>query len=952
MDASVAPPAHPLLERDGERAAIAGALDAARAGEGGVILIEGPPGIGKTRLLREACADAEERGLNILRARGGELEGGFAFGIVRQLFEPAVAAADPKRRRSLFEGAAGLAQPLLDPSLPPEPAPPGDPSFAPLHGLYWLGQGMATEEPLALVVDDAHWADEPSLRFLSFLARRIDELPIVLCIAVRPDEAGAGKRLLAALAAEPAAWLLRPRALSEQAVAAMLAELLGEEPAESFAVAVHTATLGNPFYLRELVRMLAAGGLDPGDAAAAATVRKLVPEAISDALVVRLGRLSAQARAIARAAAVLGDPADPDIAAGLAALDRATARPALTELVDAGILEGERPLRFAHPIVRSSIYANLAGPEREGLHHEAARSLADAGADPERIASHLLAVPPSGDAGVVEALSAAARQALTNGAPEAAATYGARALAEPPSAEQRVPVLVELSTAEALSRGPAAADHLREALELTEDPVGRGELAHALARLMTMSGQVAQGQETLLEAIEELGEREPELRLRLESEAMATAHVAPSMRGGVEALLSRSPPDPRTADTPAGRRLLAMFAIETVHRGTADRAGELATRALDDGTLLAEETSDSLMATLAANALMFADRFEEAHRAHSAALADAQARGSTLGVHTACYFRGACSYLWGRIPDAVADARRALDVGREYGWFVSVPPAAALLAHALIERADLTGAREVIDEVGGDERVVHSVLGDFIALAAARLTVLEGRVREGADELLTVGRRWEEAGFTVPVIYTWRTEAALALAQLEERDQAREVLEVDLDWARRYGAPRLLGVALRVAGTVEGGDDGLVLLEEAVSVLEGSQAHLARAYAQVDYGAALRRSGRRSQGLAMLRRGLDLSDRCGATALAERARQEVVVAGGRPRRARLSGVEALTASERRVAQLAGEGLSNRDIAQRLFITLRTVERHLTNAYDKLEISSREELPEELSRGPT
>jgi len=862
-----------------------------------------------------------------------------------------VAAADPKRRRSLFEGAAGLAQPLLDPSLPPAPAPPGDPSFAPLHGLYWLGQGMAAEEPLALVVDDAHWADEPSLRFLSFLARRIDELPIVLCIAVRPDEAGAGKSLLAALAAEPAASLLRPRALSEQAVAAMLAELLGEDPAESFAVAVHTATGGNPFYLRELVRMLAAGGLDPGPAAEA-KVRELVPEAVSDALVVRLGRLSAQARTIARAAAVLGDPADPDIAAGLAALDRATARQALTELVAAGILEGERPLRFAHPIVRSSIYANLAGAEREGLHREAARSLADAGADPERVGTHLLGVPPSGDAGVVEALMAAARQALANGGPKTAATYGARALGEPPSAEQRVPVLVELSSAEALSQGPAAAEHLHEALELTEDPVERGPLALALARMRTMSGQVAQGQETLLGAIEELGDREPELRLRLESEAMATAHVAPSMRGGVEALLSRSPPDPRTADTPAGRRLLAMFAIETVYRGTADRAGELATRAWDDGTLLAEEASDSLMVTLAANALMFADRFEEGHRAHSAALADAQARGSTLGVHTACYFRGACSYLWGRIPDAVADARRALDVGREYGWFVSVPPAAALLADALIERGDFAGAREVIDEVGGDERVMHSVLGDFIALAAARLTVLEGRVREGADELLTVGRRWEEAGFTVPVIYTWRPEAALALAQLEERDQAREVLEVDLDWARRYGAPRLLGVALRVAGTVEGGDDGLVLLEEAVSVLEGSQAHLARAYAQVDYGAALRRSGRRSQGLAMLRRGLDLSDRCGATALAERARQEVVVAGGRPRRARLSGVEALTASERRVAQLAGEGLTNRDIAQTLFITLRTVERHLTNAYYKLEISSREELPEELSRGPS
>ena len=245
------------------------------------------------------------------------------------------------------------------------------------------------------------------------------------------------------------------------------------------------------------------------------------------------------------------------------------------------------------------------------------------------------------------------------------------------------------------------------------------------------------------------------------------------------------------------------------------------------------------------------------------------------------------------------------------------------LGYARVSTADLAGARTIVDEAGGDERVMQTMLADFVSFARAQLTVLEGNVRDGADEFLTVGRRWEEAGFTVPGIYTWRTDAALALAQLGERDQAREVVEVDVEWARRYGAPHLLGLALRAAGVVEGGNDGLVLFEEAVNALEGSQAHLARAYAQVDYGAALRRSGRRSQGCAMLRRGLDLADRCGAAALAERARREVVVAGGRPRRARMSGVEALTPSERRVAQLAGEGMTNRDIAQELFVTLRT-----------------------------
>jgi DNA-binding CsgD family transcriptional regulator len=161
--------------------------------------------------------------------------------------------------------------------------------------------------------------------------------------------------------------------------------------------------------------------------------------------------------------------------------------------------------------------------------------------------------------------------------------------------------------------------------------------------------------------------------------------------------------------------------------------------------------------------------------------------------------------------------------------------------------------------------------------------------------------------------------------------------------AELWGTARAIGMALRAAGLVHGGARGLELLAESVAVLEGSPARLEHARALTDFGAAVRRSGRRSDARAPLRQGLDLAEACGAAPLAERARHELRAAGGRPRRPRLSGAEALTASERRIAAMAVEGLSNPEIAQALFVTKKTVEAHLGSAYRKLGIHSRAEL---------
>jgi DNA-binding CsgD family transcriptional regulator len=221
--------------------------------------------------------------------------------------------------------------------------------------------------------------------------------------------------------------------------------------------------------------------------------------------------------------------------------------------------------------------------------------------------------------------------------------------------------------------------------------------------------------------------------------------------------------------------------------------------------------------------------------------------------------------------------------------------------------------------------------------------MLNGDLAGGLEEMLDTGRRFEAVGSRNPAFMPWRSSAALALHQLGEPDEARRLASEELELARAWAAPRALGAALRAAGLVEGGERGLKLLEEAVEVLRESPAKLEHAKACTELGAALRRANRRSEAREHLRQALELATICGATTLAARAESELLATGARPRRIALSGVDSLTPSERRVAELAAEGPTNREIAQTLFVTQRTVEAHLTSIYRKLAISSRTQL---------
>ncbi|SRR6266487_3581942 len=254
-----------LLERDAQIAALQALADAARSGDGRFVVIEGSAGIGKTRLLGEARAIAGSRGMRALAARGGEFEGGFAYGIVRQLFEPLLATAPPNLRAELLSGPAALVERLFGTSrLVASPERDGEGSFAVLHGLYWLAANVAFQQPTLLALDDLHWCDTPSLRWLFYLTRRLEGLPLLVVAATRPPEAESREpTLVADLIADSDATAIRPEPLGRSSIAVLAREPRHLEPDEAFSAALETATGGNPLFVGAVLDAVSREGISP-----------------------------------------------------------------------------------------------------------------------------------------------------------------------------------------------------------------------------------------------------------------------------------------------------------------------------------------------------------------------------------------------------------------------------------------------------------------------------------------------------------------------------------------------------------------------------------------------------------------------------------------------------------------------------------------------------------------
>jgi DNA-binding CsgD family transcriptional regulator len=924
-----------LLERGAELARINKAITALGRGHGGVLVIQGAAGIGKTTLLRTVCEYAADQGVQTLNARGSELERDFGFGIVRQLLETRLIRADEPERTELLSGAAGLAAPVLGLG----GGGVGD-SFAAFHGLYWLVANLAVSGSVVLAVDDLQWADEPSLRWLIYLCHRLEGLPVLVAAATHRLRSGQ-PQLLAELLAVGGAQVLCPGPLSESAVLRLLGQGLGAQPDATFVAACARATGGNPFVLRELIFDLAADGIKPG-AAQAAGVAQRVPGQVARAVWVRLGRLNQTAMRLAQAVAGLGEGTGLRLAAALADLDIDAAAVAADALVTAELLAGGRPLRFVHPLVHSAIYEQIPPGARAQLHARAAQLLARESAEPEHVAVQLLACEPAGDPHAVRALRAAAAAASLRGAPETAVTYLRRALAEPPPDPVRATVLGELGTTERIAHDPTAVVHLEQAWQTTTDPVNRARLAGQLANVLLYAVQIDRYLAVLRAGLDDLADRDPDLAVRLHADkaAMELLNVRPTQAPQVTLQHLR---ELATLDLPASRSAQLTLANLLAVRGEGcHEVAGLVKRGWDDGRFLAEEACESLPARLAVWALVHIDELDYADALTGTMLANAQARGSVAGFQGALGRRGMVALRRGKLAEAEADTRAAFELATEHNLTLSVPLQASSLGLTLLERGKLDQAAAVVEGVTLGLTLDVPPIGGALLESRGRVCLARGQRARAIADLRHCGQLAAVIQADNPNLFAWRSALALALAP-EHPHEAWELAQTELELANRVGAPRAIGIVLRVCGLLTRGNDGIELLEQSIAVLEPTPIRLELAHSLTEFGAALRRAGARTAARQPLRRALDLAARCGASSLAQRAREEALAAGARPRRPWTNGVHALTPSELRVARLAAQSLSNREIAQALFITTTTVRDHLTSTYRKLNISSRDQL---------
>jgi DNA-binding CsgD family transcriptional regulator len=946
------PVGHRLLEREDEVRELEMALDEVEAGTGQVVVLEAPAGLGKTSLLELCRGSALERGFAVVIGRASEFERGFPFGVVVQLFEQRLVTASEEERCRLMSGAAALCAPLLaagDAIGQAGPSSQGQVSHAALHGLYWLCANLAAEAPLLVIVDDVHWADVPSRRFLSYMLRRLDGVPVLMALALRPDEAQTDVELVQEIIRNPGARLLHPGPLSDAAISALVSDALVEPPTDQFVRACAEVTLGNPMLLRELLVELAIRGVPTSDAGIP-DVRRVAPANIARMVRQRLARLPEPAQALARAAAVLGERADLRHVAALCRLETSEAVDAADALTRVEIMRPGRPLSFVHPIVRAAIYSEMPTVERAAQHARAARLL-DADRSPsDQVAAHLMLTLAANDAWVVEALRSAAERALARGTPAAAIDYLRRALEEPPGAGALAEIMAELGAAESRAGDARAIDDLERALELTHAPDRRATIALELGRALTMAGRPLDTIDLLTKTSAALGDQEADLALRLESELLEAARLSvgtrPLIADRLQSLRTRM-----RGRRPAERVLGSQLAYEAVIQGeSAPHAAELATTALGAGALLREEGCESHTYYYAVWTLALCDHLREAADALDAAIADARAHGSALGYGVASCFRSNVHYRAGMLIDAEADARAALRVARLQDLGPSLPLATAFLTDALIDQGKLDEASEILAAVESAIENADSIAANPLLFSRGRLRLSRGQTEAGLADLLEVGRRGAAWGARTPAFLPWRSTAATALSRLGRAEEAAAFAEEELALARAFGAPRALAIALCAAGQLARGQRAIDRLSEASSVLEGSPAQLERARVLVEYGAALRRANRRKAAKAQLRDGLLLAERCGATTIAEHARVELAATGARPRRAEYR--HALTPSERRVAQMAATGLGNREIAQALFVTEKTVEWHLSQAYRKLDVHSRHDLSRALGDADT
>lgn len=903
-----------------------------RDGNGAVVLFEGPAGIGKTSLLASIRAEAATGGYAIANARGIDLEQEYAWGLVRQLFSraepPSADAAMPPSAAS--PAVSSLLAGVLDAA--GHQAPQGE--YALLNSLFWLTSDRASNSALLLVADDLHWSDTASLRFLAYLAARLDGLPIALVGALRPGDRRI-EPIVSAIADCPHATIRTLQPLGLDVSTTLLASMLPDRPDDDVVVRCHELTRGNPLLLCELGRELARA--DRPDAVAEVLDGR-VPS-IARYVRNQLHRLPALARTTIQALSVLGDRSSVDSLAAVADLPAADVLGALSALLNSELVSGSglpELFSISHPLVRAAVYDDMTVADRVARHALAARAAMNVD-DVERAAAHVLRLPSGyADVDAVAVLGRAAQSCLARGAVDGAVTYLQRQLEED-VADDRQELLTQLGMVEILVDAERGRNRLATAFEQETDPEGRAEIALGVVGATFYCGKPVEALSACTSALAQAEELSVSARRSLQSWAVLLAFINPVQDELLELLddLSTLPSDASLG----GLMLDGALALHDAFRCRPHSAVTRGLRAIAGDTLVAHPVAESPL-SCAWTTLLACDA-PEVLPSIDAAITRARETGSLRALAPATCYRSGVMLARGDLDEALSDGRQAWEAANTSVGNIGLPFVAGYLVQALVFTGHLDEAESVMKHA---EAVHPPGMPRFMyADSATCLLLAQGDVSGALDAAYQATWECEAHDVWNPMICDWRSHLVQCLHLQGRDDEARPIATEARIVAAQLGTARAMGRSLRVAATVETGDRRTELLTESVRVLDGSTARYEHALSRYALGEALRHSRRLAEARTELQSALELAETCGAGPLMKAAEQALRLAGARRSTLATRGPAALTTGETRVVELAAGGWSNREIAQHLFVTVKTVEVHLGNAFRKLGIGRRQDL---------
>ncbi|WP_031480921.1 ATP-binding protein [Streptomyces bicolor] len=876
-----------LWERDEELAAIERALDtlcADKSSSGSLLVLRGEAGLGKTALLAETRRIAEARRCVVWSARGSETLSSVPFNVVRQLLQPALLSLMPEEAREYLGDWYDIAGPALGITDPGERQ--ADPQGV-CDGLVAVVRRLARRDwPLVLLIDDAHWADQETLRWLAAFAERLGEQSVMVVVARRPGEVtGDSARHLDTVAAAGSS-VANLSALTPDATAGLTRATLGAHADAPFCREVWAVTGGNPYETVELLAKVQDSEFEPTESAAG-ELRALNRSARGGGLVARLETLGIDATRFAWAAAILGTGISVDLVAELAtmSIDDAvrcaellrTAR-ILTEPDPAGAQPDDGELQFVHPLIATAVYNAIPDALRTAMHGIAARVVTDSGRGAAVAARHLLEVHPDNDEELVEQLREAAREHLAVGAPDAARRCLERALLEPPLPEAHARVLHELGCATLLTAPATTIDHLQTALSMPGlDGDERVDAVYRLSQALLHNDQLEEAVRTV--EAEAARHRSGPAKLRLQAvqfmwEGIYAGEAGSPGRSARLADLART----CTGRDNSERALLILRGFDAMARGeNAEEVAELCDRALVNGRLAPglgwtdPEWGIELLMMLA-NSYAFSDRLDRAEALYNEALRAYESAGWSGGpLALAHAYVGVGHRRRGRLREAEASLRKSLALAERVGRRLPLHWSATCnLVDTLLARGHVDQAWEIAEQYGFTPPYPSTIVLPDPRSVRGRLLLAVGRTQEGVNELEEAEKAAAVRGHHNPIMVPWAVDLTRALASEDPARAARLATDVRRR-AERFGTDTAIGEALRCAAALETGQRAVRLAEQAVTYLESSPCQYEHAAARVEYGIAARSS-------AELQRGLTLARSCGADGLALQA--EAALAAG------------------------------------------------------------------------